>query len=365
MTASTSTVAPATTTPVATRALRKRRRAARGGSGRSSALAGWLFVGPAFLILLIFLVIPILMAFYVSLTNWTGLTSPFDKSVHLVGVENYRKLLTSEGGLTHVSFMTAVRNNFYFVLLTVPLQTGLALFLAVLVNNKRLKGKGFFRTAFYFPSITSSIAISVVFIFLFQGGGTVNTILNFLGIKGPNWIIDTRGVFWQFLRIFGVSNEPGWAKHPFLGLTLYDWLSGPSVGMCVIIILCVWTTSGTFMLLFLGALQQISDEVDEASELDGATAWQRFRYVTFPMLRPAVALVVTLGLIGTWQIFDQIFIFGPSNQSVITPAYMSYQQAFGGNAAFGVGAAIAFLLFVLIIVMNAVQRRVFKEDIES
>jgi multiple sugar transport system permease protein len=339
-----------------------RRRATRqAGNG----LTGWLFVSPALLILVVFLLIPIVLAFYVSLTDWTGLTSPFADSVHVVGTDNYRRLLTARGGLTHVNFMTAVRNNFYFVIITVPLQTALALFLAILVNNRRLKGKGFFRTAFYFPSITSSIAISVVFIFLFQGIGPVNAILKLIGVKGPNWIIDTRGVFWQFLRIFGVDHEPGWAKHPFLGLTWYDWLSGPSVGMLVIIIMCVWTTSGTFMLFFLGALQNIAEEVDDSSEVDGATPWQRFRFVTFPMLRPTVALVVTLGVISTWQIFDQIFVFGPNNQSVITPAYMSYQQAFGGSAAFGVGAAIAFLLFILIIGMNALQRRFLKEDLEQ
>ena len=234
--------------------------------------------------------------------------------------------------------MTAVRNNFYFVLFVVPLQTALSLFLAVLVNNKLLKGKSFFRTAFYFPSVTSSIAITLVFIFLFQGSGAVNGLLKFFGISGPNWTIDTGGVFHQVAGLFGVDSAPGWAQHQLFSLSIWNWLAGPSVGMCVLIILCIWTTSGTFMLMFLAALQNISEDVEEASEIDGASAWQRFRLVTLPMLRPTLLLVLTLGLIGTWQVFDQIFLIGKNNPAAITPAYLSYQPSFQ-NQAFGIGAA--------------------------
>jgi multiple sugar transport system permease protein len=137
-------------------------------------VAGWLFVSPALLVLLLFLVVPILLALYVSFTNWDGLSNPLSGQASWVGAKNYDRLISGSGGLTHTNFMTSIRNNFYFVLFTVPLQTALALGLAILVNNRRLKGKGFFRTAFYFPSITSSIAITVVFIFLFQGSGAVN-----------------------------------------------------------------------------------------------------------------------------------------------------------------------------------------------
>ena len=202
-----------------------------------------------------------------------------------VGLDNYRTLLTKPG-LYQTDFGTAVRNNFYFVIFTVPLQTIFALWLAVLVNNRFLRAKGFFRTAFYFPSVTSSIAITMIFIFLFQGTGVVNTILGWFGIKGPNWLYDQQGIFWSFLSIFGVNSPPGWANHMVLGISVWDWISGPSLGMCVIIILAVFTTSGTFMLFFLAALQSIGEEVDEASEIDGATAWQRFRRVTLPCCGP-------------------------------------------------------------------------------
>jgi multiple sugar transport system permease protein len=343
-----------------TKASRRRRKAAvRGREG----IAGWLFVAPAMTILTLFLLIPILLALYVSFTKWNGVSNPLSGGAKWLGLDNYKNLLTQDS-LTRLNFATAVRNNFYFVLFTVPLQTGLALFLAVVVNNRMLKGKGFFRTAYYFPSITSSIAVTLVFIFLFQGGGAVNRLLSFVGIDGPNWLITTNGIFHNILSLFGVHHPPAWAQHQFFSLSVWDWLAGPSVGMAVVIILCAWTTSGTFMLMFLAALQNVSEEVEEASEIDGATPWQRFRLVTLPMLRPTLLLVLTLGLISTWQVFDQIFLLGPNNQTVMTPAYLSYQLSFQ-NSAFGTGAAIAFLLFALIVVLTYLQRRFLPEDIES
>jgi multiple sugar transport system permease protein len=331
-----------------------RKRIRGGGIRGNERWTGLLFVAPGVGILLVFLVVPIILAFYVSLTRWDGLSSPFGSSAKWVGFQNYRDLLTVDS-LTRQNFATSVRNNFYFVVIVVPAQTSLALFLAVLLNNRFLKGRGLFRTAFYFPSVTSSIAITLVFLFLFQGGGAVNRLLSFVGIDGPNWLADSRGVFHRILSGFGVNAPPGWAKHQFLNLTWWDWLSGPSVAMCVIIILATWTTSGTFMLMFLAALQNISEEVEEASEIDGATTWQRFRLVTLPMLRPTLLLVLTLGLISTWQIFDQIYLTG-NNPATITPAFLSYNISFQ-NSAFGTGAAIAFLLFALITVLSTVQRR--------
>ena len=328
--------------------------------GRGSALrrqerwAGWLFVLPGLAVLIIFLVVPIGLAFYVSLTRWDGLSSPFGGGARFIGFDNYKSLLTVDN-LTRQNFATSIRNNFYFVLFVVPLQSALALFLAVLLNNKFLRGRSYFRTAFFFPSVTSSIATTLVFLFLFSGGGAVNQLLGYVGLHGPNWTADSRGVFHQALGAVGVDSPPGWAQHEFFNLSWWDWLSGPSVAMIVIITLVVWTTSGTFMLMFLAGLQNINEEVLEASEVDGAGAWQRFRLVTLPMLRPTLILVLTLGLISTWQVFDQIYLTG-NNPATITPAYLSYNQSFQ-NSAFGIGAAIAFLLFALIIVLAALQRR--------
>ena len=352
-----STTGTAGTPPVvpAVTAAPPRRRRGRGSAlRRQERWAGWLFVLPALIILLVFLVIPIGLAFYVSLTRWDGLSSPFGGGAKFVGLDNYKNLITVDN-LTRQNFATSIRNNFYFVLFVVPLQTALALFLAVLLNDKFLRGRSYFRTAFFFPSVTSSIATTLVFLFLFSGSGAINQLLGFVGIHGPNWTADSRGVFHQAVRVVGVDSAPGWAQHQFFNLSWWDWFSGPSVAMVVIITLVVWTTSGTFMLMFLAGLQNINDEVLEASEVDGATAWQRFRLVMLPMLRPTLILVLTLGLISTWQVFDQIYLTG-NNPATITPAYLSYNQSFQ-NSAFGVGAAIAFMLFALIILLAALQRR--------
>lgn len=327
------------------------------------AVAGWLFTAPALIILGLFLALPVLMAAWVSVSDWRGQGSPFSSDVGFVGAENYRGILTAEGGLQTRDFGTSLRNNFWYVVLVVPLQTMLSLFLAVLVNRRVLRGRGFFRTAFYFPSVTSSVAIVILFLFLFSGGGAVNRALSWIGINGPNWFADPRGVLHIVLGVFGVDDGPGvLTDHGVLTLSWWDWLSGPSVAMSALILLAVFTTSGTFMLLFIAGLQSVSGEVQEAALLDGATAWQRFRFVTLPMLRPTVFTVLTLGLIGAWQVFDQIYVGtqgGPA-KTTITPAYLSYSQSFLNNR-WGQGAAIAFILFFIIVVLAVIQRWVLRE----
>jgi multiple sugar transport system permease protein len=143
----------------------------------------------------------------------------------------------------------------------------------------------------------------------------------------------------------------------FLGISYWEWLSGPSIAMCVFIVMAVFTTSGTFMLLFLAALQSIDDSVNEAAALDGATEWRKFRYITVPMIRPMIFTVVTLGLIGTWQIFDQIYVGsqGSPSNTTLTPAFLSFNTSFNQNG-WGVGAAIAFILFGIIVLFTILTR---------
>lgn len=348
------------TLPTATR---PRLRRARSGPGihAGQTAAGWAFTLPMILVLGTFLVVPIGMALYVSLTRWNGNGDPFVQgNAPLVGLDNYATLLTGEG-LTGRDFMTSVGNTFWYVLLVVPLQTVLALGLALVVNAKALRGKGFFRTAFYFPSVTSSIAITTVFLFLFSGSGAVNAFLRLLGVDGPNWMAEPAGVLHLLLERVGVT-EPGWAQTQVLGRSVWEWLSGPSVAMLVLILLAVWTTTGTFMLMFLAALQDLPEDVDEAAALDGATGWRKLWYVTVPQLRSVLFLVVTLGLIGTWQVFDQVYATGDGSpgKTLLTPAYLSYEQSFK-QGRFGTGAAMAFIIFVIIVLLTWVQRRVMTE----
>ncbi len=283
----------------------------------------------------------------------------------LAGGANYTNLVAVDG-LTREDFMTSIRNNLYYVLLVVPLQTVLALVLALVVNGRLLRGKGFFRTAFYFPSVTSSVAISVVFLFMFSNSGAINALLRFLGINGPAWFADPRGVIQIILGALGLV-DPDAPPHALtgshlLGLSTWDWISGPSVAMCAIITLVVWTTSGTFMLMFLAALQNLPVELDEAAMIDGASRWQRLRYVTLPQLKPALFLVITLGLIGTWQVFDQIYVMSQGNpaKTTLTPAFLSYQTAFK-DFNYGSGAAISFVLFLIIVVMTLMQRWIMRD----
>lgn len=341
-----------------------RRRSPRSAvSGRQGA-AGWMFISPMVIILGLFLVVPVLMAAWVSVSDWTGRGSPLAGNVNFVGAENYSDILAG-GGLAERDFGTSLRNNAYYVLLVVPLQTALSLFLAVLVNRQILRGRGFFRTAFYFPSVTSSVAITVLWLFLFSATGVVNKVLSFFAVEGPNWFQDPRGVLHVILGAFGVATPPqALQTGDFLGVTAWDWLAGPSIAMSAFILMAIFTTSGTFMLLFIAALQNISGEVQEAAMVDGANGWERFRFVTLPMLKPTMFTVLTLGLIGTWQVFDQIYTGtqgGPA-KTTLTPAYLSFNSAFN-NQEWGQGAAIAFILFGIIVVLTAVQRFLLRERV--
>ena len=164
-----------------------------------------------------------------------------------------------------------------------------------------------------------------------------------------------------FLGLFHVDGS-GTLTGRFLGVTAWEWLSGPSFAMTAFIIMAIFTTSGTFMLIFLSALQSLSTSVDEAAMLDGAGTWRRFWLVTVPQLRPTFFTVITLGLIGCWQVFDQIYTGtqGDPGKTTLTPAYLSYSSAFI-QQDWGRGSAIAFVLFAIIIVFTLLQRLVLRD----
>ncbi len=337
-------------------------RSRRSGIRRGEPASGWLFTAPIIVLLGVFLVIPVLMALWVSFSDWGGRGSPFASGVNFVGLKNYTTLL-SGGGLAEQDFGTSLRNNAWYVVLVVPIQTAVALFLAVLVNRAILRGRGFFRTAFYFPSVTSSVAITVLWLFLFSTTGAVNKVLSWFGINGPNWFNDPSGIIHNFLGLFGVTHGPPvLTNNSFLGLSWWDWLAGPSVAMSAFVIMAIFTTSGTFMLLFIAGLQNLGGDITEAAMMDGANGWQRFWRITLPQLRPTLFTVLTLGLIGCWQVFDQIYTGtqGAPGKTTLTPAYLSYISAFN-NQEWGQGAAIAFILFVIIVVFTIFQRWVLRE----
>jgi multiple sugar transport system permease protein len=352
-----SSIAPITERGVKARLSKRSRQKHRGPQlFQHDDRTGWMFLAPFAIGLLCFIVLPIFMALWVSFTDWSGITPPLKAKA--IGLSNYRTLLVTDG-LRRNDFALSLRNNFYYVILVVPIQTFLAFVLAFIVHQKFLKGKSFFRLAFFFPSITSSIAVSLIFKFIFQVDGLANKV--FPG-KPVNWFGDSHGVFHNALGVFGVDRAPSWLRGQFLGQSAWDWLSGPSVAMSAIMACVIWTTSGTLMLIFLGGLQNIPEALDEAATLDGASGWKRMWLITFPMLRPQVFLVLVLGLIGTWQVFDQVYAmsFGGPDKSTITPAFWIYYQSFrNGNAGFG--AAMAVALCAIISFFPYIQRRLVSD----
>lgn len=301
----------------------------------------------------------------VTVTNPTSFETGRNDAYQFIGLENYNELLFG-GGIRQRDFFTSLKNTVYFVLGVVPTQTALALLLAVIVNQRWLKAKGAFRTAFYFPSITSSVVISLIFMWMFTKGGLVNLLIKtlFPDYNAVTWLEDSNGLIHNFLGLFGVTRQTvgEWANTQIAGLRLWDWISGPSVTMFTIMILNTWTTIGTMMIIYLAALQNIPSSVYEAAAIDGATTWQTFRKITLPLLAPTTFFVVTLGLIGTFQVFDQIFVIssgGPA-KTTLTIAYIVYDNGFNGSRM-GLAAATALILFVIIFFFTQVQRRFTRE----
>lgn len=328
---------------------------------RQDAIAGWLFMTPTLLLFGVFVFVPILFALYFSLTDWNGISPPRD--ANFIGLDNFVDVLFG-GGIRQQDFYKALKNTTYFALGVVPAQTAIALFLAVVVNQRLLRFKSFFRTAYYFPAITSSVAISLIFLFLYQKDGLINEVLSFLTIgawEPVAWMADARGLFHIWLTPLGINpeNMPWLLDTSILGLTVWDWISGPSIALLAIMIMNTWTTIGTLMVIFLAALQDVPPQVYEAAQMDGANGWTTFRKITLPLLRPTTFFVVTLGLMGTYQVFDQVYVMssgGPA-KTTLTVAYLVYRSGFN-NFEMGVGLAIAVLLFLIIFVLTMIQRRI-------
>lgn len=335
---------------------------------RQEMLAGFTFMAPAMVILVIFLILPLFVALYFSMTNWNGIR-PLDapNAYEFVGLENYQRTLIS--GRRVDDFYTALKNTVYYVAGVVPIQTVLALTLAVIVNQKWLRFKGFFRTAFYFPSITSSIVISLIFVFLFTRGGPVNGFISsiFPSYTPVTWLDNADGIIHNLLGVFGINESTvgAWAQTEVFRIPLWEWISGPSVTMLTIMFLAIWTTIGTMMVIYLAALQNISPQVYEAASIDGASNWQTFRFITLPLLRPTTFFVVTIGLIGTFQVFDQVYVIskGEPQDTTLTIAYLVYRNAFSGaDPQMGLAAATAIVLFVIIFLFTLFQRRITGSD---
>ena len=259
-------------------------------------------------------------AMYISTFN-LGIMGPTE----FVGFDNYEKAFSDP------IFLKAVRNSVKYALIVVPIQTAFGLFLALLVNSK-IKGSKFFRSAFYFPSIASSAAITTLFIFLMAPDGVFNGALQFFGV-------DTANLFHQGA-----------------------WLSDSRTALYSIIGLNAWTTSVTIMLFYLANLQTVDSQYAEAAQVDGASRRQVFWYITMPLLKPAHLFVVATGMIGALQLYDQAILAGGADgspdYSLMTVVLYIYNACFR-KFEFGYASAIVVILFVIIFSLTLLQKSLF------
>ena len=325
---------------------------------RSDLLTGYAFLAPYLLVTLTFTVGVILFAFYISFTDYDIFTRP-----KWTGLSNYAKAFEGFTNSSKRDFLQSLYNVFWYSLIVVPIQTGLAILLASLLNAP-MRLRQFFRTIFYTPSVTSSVVITLIFVWFYLKNGYVNfilqTVLGWVGVNfSPvNWLGDPRGLIQLIVEAFGGS------------IPSSQWyFRGPSIAWMAIMFQNIYTTVPTFMIMFLAALQDINPTLYEAARIDGANNWQIFRKITLPLLRPIISLVVILGTIGTLQVFDQVYLAtkgGPLKTS-LTPVFLIFQEALGVNAPINMGyaSALAFILALIIFIFTFIQRRTLERGAEQ
>lgn len=285
---------------------------------RSQARTGWLLAVPFLLLFAAFTAGPVLASLFMSVTDMRSTDVRTPLSVNLAGIDNYVELFGDP------LFRKVAGNTAIFVLVGVPLTMAAALAAAVGLNTIR-RLRAFFRLGYYLPVVSSIVAVAVVWRFLLQPDtGPINQLLGMIGIDGPNWLGSTT-------------------------------LALPSL-----IVMAAWRNLGTLMVIFLAGLQTVPREMLEAAEVDGAGPWQRFWYVTVPMLRPTLLFGAVITGIGYLQFFEEPFVMtrgGPLNSTRSVSFYVFDQFSFGN---YGYAAAASYVLFVAIVVLTAIQFRLLR-----
>ncbi|ARP41933.1 MULTISPECIES: carbohydrate ABC transporter permease [Geobacillus] len=282
--------------------------------------SAYFLLSPALFVLLLFIIGPIVFAVFLAFhkVQLLGTTS-----FEFVGLDNFVRIANDTRA------KIALWNTLKYVAIVVPCQTILALVLAATLNAG-LKGQKFFRIVYFLPTLTSSAVLTLIFMWMYNQNGFINHVLE------------------------------------AVGLPTYNWLGDPDVALNAIMIMNIWSTAPYFMVIYLAALQDIPDSLYEAAELDGANAWQKFWHITVPYLRPVTSFVVVMGLIGTFQLFDQSYIFsagsGGPNNSTLTVVLLIYQYAFKTLGTMGYAAALAFALAIIILIATLIQRKLSKEE---
>ncbi len=279
-----------------------------------SDISGWAFVLPSIVLFLWLVLWPMINAFIMSLQNGKGNMMKF------AGVSNYLRLLDDP------VFISSLKNTILYFVIQVPVMLVLALIVASILNNSKLKFRGIFRTAIFIPCVTSLVAYSLLFRSMFAEDGFINNVLMGLHIIDDPipWLMDTF-----------------WAK-------------------VVIILAITWRWTGYNMIFFLSSLQNIDEDIYQAAEIDGAGAWDKFWKITVPLLKPVILLTAIMSTSGTLQLFDEVVNItnGGPNNSTMTISHYIYNLSFKYSPDFGYATAVSFVVFVLIAVLSLLQMKV-------
>ena len=284
-------------------------------------LQGYLYITPAIIILGIFLVLAVIFVVYLSFHS----VNLFNNTYQFVGVTNFTRLWSDSMA------MTAIKNSLTFSAVVVPVQTILSLIVAYVLSSS-IKGKKAFRSILFLPTLTSSSALTLIFMFMFNQQGPVNNLLLDLGILSD--------------RI--------------------NFLENSRFALRTIMLMNIWSTIPMYMTLYLASLVDMPDTLYEAADIDGANVVRKFFSITVPYLKPITTYVLLTGIIGTLQMFDQAYIFsdgsgGPSN-STLTISLLVYRYAFGPQNAMGYAATLAVILAAIILTISLIVNKINKEE---
>lgn len=283
---------------------------------RHDMFTGLAFLAPSLLILLVFVILPVLWAFQLSFTKWEARST----GQAFVGLQNYIDLFGGE------DLWVAIRNTIYFTVMKIPLDIAISLGIALILNQK-LRGIGLFRTAYFLPVITSVVAVSAIWRVIYNPSfGLANSFLQMLNLPPRRWLTD------------------------------------PALALPSVTLVALWKGLGYNIVIFLAGLQGISRVYYEAAKIDGANRWQRFRNVTWPLLSPVTFFVLVIGIINSFKVFSQIHVLtpdgGPLNSTTVLVFYL-YELAFQ-EFKFGKAAAVAFILFAIVLTITIIQRRIIE-----
>lgn len=287
---------------------------------KQSTTAAYIFLAPALSAIFIFFFLPVIAAFVISFTDFDIYTLADFSTIRFIGFKNYIKLFDDP------LFYTALKNTFYFVIMAGPLSIAVSLGAALLLNSKLVKYKAIFRLSYFIPVVTTLVAVAIVWRFIYHPRfGIINYILSLVGIAQ------------------------------------IDWLGEPSTAMPAIVLMSIWKNFGYNMIIFIAGLQNIPEDLYEAASIEGASAWQKFKSITLPMLAPTTLFISIITIIGYFQLFAEPYIMtqgGPLNSTLSIVQFM-YQEGFRWWNM-GYSASIAFVLFFIIMIGTIIQLKVQK-----